>query len=193
MVGARGENGRKEGVALSWRPKVALQMWAGDPCPPFPRKLRQPGVRPPPPVSTKRELSGQHSPAAPSLYQQRAQEQAWRPSKVASHSARDVKGSWREKTAESSARPPQRAGQGLARRNSSEGGSDDEARRRHRSALASLLPSTLCACPAAPRMPLHLRSAPGLSGGAKRQGRTFALATQLSQFPRAWRERGRET
>jgi hypothetical protein len=119
--------GARRGVVYTWRPQVALQMWARNPCPPCGRKIRQPGVRPPPPVSTKRELSGKHSHAAPSLCQQRAQERAWCPSKVALHSPRVV--TWCA-TRESSLPPPGAEGvasQGLARCNSREGTGGDAA------------------------------------------------------------------
>jgi hypothetical protein len=111
----------------SWRPKVYPQMWDRYPCPPFARKMRQPGVRPPHPVSTKRELSGQHSPAAPSLGQQRAQERDRCTSKVSLHSPRVVSGLHREKTAEASARPSQRRAKVKASRNSRECFSGDAA------------------------------------------------------------------
>ena len=69
----------------AWQPEVSSPMRGK--CPPSPRRafFWRPGVRPPPPVGTKRELSGQSSPAAPQLCQHSAQERARCPSKIASH------------------------------------------------------------------------------------------------------------
>ena len=91
------ENRRKEGVVHSWRPKVAMQMWVRDPCPLCARKIRQPEVHPLPSVCTKREISGLHLPAAPTLCQQSAQERGRCPSKLALHSPNIVSNSHRQK------------------------------------------------------------------------------------------------
>ena len=80
----------------SWRPTVALQMWARDPCPLFARKMRQPYICPLPPVRTKRVVYGLHSPAAPTLCQQSVHERSRRPSKAALHSPNVVCGLHRE-------------------------------------------------------------------------------------------------
>jgi hypothetical protein len=76
------------GVVDAWQPKVSSPMRAR--YPPSPRRafFWRPGVRPTPPVSTKRELAGQSSPAAPQLCQQSAKERAQCPGKFASHSQR---------------------------------------------------------------------------------------------------------
>ena len=62
------------------------------PMPTVCRKIRQPEVRPLPLVCTKREISGLHSPAAPTLCQKNAQERGRCPSKAASHSQRGFQG-----------------------------------------------------------------------------------------------------
>jgi hypothetical protein len=75
----------QEGVVNAWQPEVSSPMRGQ--YPPSPRRafFWRPGVRPPPPVSTKRELSGQSSPAAPQLCQHSAQERARCERKIASH------------------------------------------------------------------------------------------------------------
>ena len=75
----------------AWWPNFVLQMWDAYPYSPFARKIRQPEVRPPPPVSTKHELSGLHSPPAPKLCQLFAQAPVLCPSKDAPHSPRGCK------------------------------------------------------------------------------------------------------
>ena len=126
---------------------------------------------PPASVSTKRKLSVLHSPAAPSLGQQRAQERDRCPSKVPLHSPRVVKGLKPEKTAKTDARPSQRRAK--VWRVATPGNVSAATQRgfRHHLAHAALLPLPFSACTAAPRMPQHLRPSPGLLDGGERPGR----------------------
>ena len=76
----------------AWQPKVSSPKRAQHLLSPRSTFFWRPGVRLPPPVSTKRELSGQSSPAAPQLCQQSAQERARCPKTNSSHSQHSFTG-----------------------------------------------------------------------------------------------------
>jgi hypothetical protein len=127
MVGCAAKMGARRGVLHSWRPKVAQQIWARDPCPPFPPQIL--AAMSSPPASSEHQARAVRAAFAccPSLYQQRAQEQARRPSKVALHSPRVVNGLYPRENSRGLRPTVPQAGQGLASRNSREGWTGDAA------------------------------------------------------------------
>ena len=89
----------QERVANAWQPKFSSPTRAQHLLSPHRTFFWQPGVRLPPPVSTKHELSGRSSPTAPQLCHQSAQERARCPETNSSHSQDSFTGLCQKKLA----------------------------------------------------------------------------------------------